>query len=54
VGEGQPTPTLDDLRAFAGERLGHHKLPEQLVIVDELPLTPMEKVDRRALTDRFS
>jgi acyl-CoA synthetase (AMP-forming)/AMP-acid ligase II len=51
---GLPAPTLDDLRAFAAERLGHHKLPEQLVIVDELPLTPMEKVDRAALAKRLA
>jgi len=42
-------PTLDELRAFAAERLAHHKLPEQLQLVDHLPLTPMEKVDKRAL-----
>ena len=46
-------PTLDELRAFAGEQLAHHKLPEGLVVVDELPLTPMEKVDKRALQARL-
>jgi acyl-CoA synthetase (AMP-forming)/AMP-acid ligase II len=54
VADGQPAPTLEALRAFAAERLGHHKLPEQLAIVDELPLTPMEKLDRRALAARFT
>ena len=44
-------PTLEDLRTFGRERLAHHKLPEGLVIVDTLPLTAMQKVDRRALTD---
>jgi acyl-CoA synthetase (AMP-forming)/AMP-acid ligase II len=43
-------PTLEDLRAFAGERLAHHKLPELLMVVDELPLTAMQKLDRRRLT----
>ena len=42
-------PTLEDLRAFAADRLAHHKLPERLRLVDQLPLTPMEKVDKRAL-----
>ncbi len=42
-------PTLDELRAFAADQLAHHKLPEQLRLVDALPLTPMEKVDKRAL-----
>jgi len=49
---GADAPTLDELRAFAGEQLAHHKLPEGLVVVDELPLTPMEKVDKRALQAR--
>ncbi len=42
-------PSLDELRAFGAENLAHHKLPEQLVVVDALPLTPAEKVDRSAL-----
>lgn len=42
-------PTLDDLRAFAAARLAHHKLPEAVRIVDALPLTTMDKVDRRSL-----
>jgi acyl-CoA synthetase (AMP-forming)/AMP-acid ligase II len=42
-------PTLDDLRTFASAELAHHKLPAELRIVDALPLTPMEKVDKRAL-----
>ena len=44
-------PTLDELRAHAGDRLAHHKLPERLLLVDELPLTAMQKLDRRALRD---
>jgi acyl-CoA synthetase (AMP-forming)/AMP-acid ligase II len=43
-------PTLDELRRFAAERLAHDKLPERLVVLDALPLTSMEKVDKRALT----
>ena len=42
-------PTLEDLRAFAGVELSHHKLPEALLVVDDLPLTAMQKVDRRKL-----
>jgi acyl-CoA synthetase (AMP-forming)/AMP-acid ligase II len=44
-------PTLDDLRAFAAGSLAHHKLPEAVAIVDALPLTAAEKVDRKALAD---
>jgi acyl-CoA synthetase (AMP-forming)/AMP-acid ligase II len=43
--------TLDDLREFAAENLAHYKLPEALRVVDSLPLTAMQKIDRRALAD---
>jgi acyl-CoA synthetase (AMP-forming)/AMP-acid ligase II len=46
---GANPPTLDELRSFGADRLAHHKLPEALVIRDELPLTAGEKIDRRAL-----
>jgi acyl-CoA synthetase (AMP-forming)/AMP-acid ligase II len=45
---GAPS-TVEDLRSFAGPRLAAYKLPEALVVVDELPLTSMDKIDRRAL-----
>src|SRR4029077_20644670 len=42
-------PSLDDLRAFGSERLAAYKLPDEVRVVDELPLTAMDKLDRRAL-----
>jgi acyl-CoA synthetase (AMP-forming)/AMP-acid ligase II len=42
-------PALDDLRSFASERLAAYKLPEAIRIVDALPITSMEKLDRTAL-----
>jgi len=42
-------PSLDDLRAHGEGRLATWKLPEDLRLVDEIPLTPMQKVDRRRL-----
>jgi acyl-CoA synthetase (AMP-forming)/AMP-acid ligase II len=45
-------PPLADLRAFLADRLAAYKAPEAVRIVDELPLTPMQKVDRRALAAR--
>ncbi len=47
---GQPV-SLDELRRYGADRLSHHKLPEALRLVDALPLTPMQKVDRRQLAD---
>ena len=48
---GAPVPSLDELRTFARPRLASYKLPEAIAVVDELPLTTMDKVDRRALRD---
>jgi acyl-CoA synthetase (AMP-forming)/AMP-acid ligase II len=47
--EGGAAPTVDDLRAYAEDRLARYKLPEDLLVVDALPLTAMEKLDRKAL-----
>jgi len=47
--DGDDGPGLDDLREFASGRLASYKLPEDVRVVDALPLTTMEKVDRRAL-----
>jgi non-ribosomal peptide synthetase component E (peptide arylation enzyme) len=41
--------TLAELREFAADRLAAYKLPEQLRVVESLPLTAGEKVDRRTL-----
>jgi acyl-CoA synthetase (AMP-forming)/AMP-acid ligase II len=46
---GIAAPTADELRAFAEDRLAKYKLPESVVLTDALPLTAMEKLDRRAL-----
>lgn len=42
-------PTLEDLREYGKGRLATWKLPEALRVVDSLPLTAMQKLDRRAL-----
>jgi acyl-CoA synthetase (AMP-forming)/AMP-acid ligase II len=44
-------PSLEQLRNFASPHLAAHKLPEALVFAESLPLTAMEKVDRRALRE---
>ncbi len=43
--------TLESLRDQARARLAAYKLPEALVLTDDLPRTAMEKIDRRALRD---
>ncbi|MEX2293248.1 MAG: AMP-binding protein [Acidimicrobiales bacterium] len=42
-------PSLSEVRAFLEPRLARYKLPEAIRIVEEVPLTAMQKVDRRAL-----
>src|SRR5436190_1407965 len=42
-------PTLAELRAFVGAELASFKRPDGLTVLAELPLTPMFKVDKRAL-----
>ena len=41
----------DDLVAFAKERIGGYKYPREVRIVPEVPLTPVGKVDRKALRE---
>jgi len=45
-------PSLDDLRVFAGAHLAKHKLPEDIMIMEELDRTGGEKIDRRSLRRR--
>lgn len=44
-------PDLAELRAFAKGQLAAFKLPEVLCVLDELPLTNGQKLDRRTLVD---
>src|SRR5690606_18808834 len=44
-----PPPALEGLRDYVKSELADYKAPDELVIVDQLPLTSMLKVDRKAL-----
>jgi acyl-CoA synthetase (AMP-forming)/AMP-acid ligase II len=46
---GHEPPSLEELRTFARESLAAYKVPEAIRVVDELPLTGMDKLDRTAL-----
>ena len=46
---GAPTPTLGELRSFAAERLARWKLPEDLLVVADIPRTAGDKIDRAAI-----
>jgi fatty-acyl-CoA synthase len=45
-------PSLDDLREYATGLIATWKLPEAVRFVESLPLTAMQKLDRRALAAR--
>jgi o-succinylbenzoate---CoA ligase len=42
-------PSLDELRAFAAARIARHKVPRELVLLEELPRTFSGKLRRAAL-----
>jgi acyl-CoA synthetase (AMP-forming)/AMP-acid ligase II len=45
VAEGGAEPDLTELRAHCARSLSDYKAPDALVVADEIPLTPMMKVD---------
>jgi acyl-CoA synthetase (AMP-forming)/AMP-acid ligase II len=49
VAAGDAEPELEELRAHCSRALSDYKAPDALVVVDELPLTPMMKVDPSGL-----
>jgi fatty-acyl-CoA synthase/long-chain acyl-CoA synthetase len=45
--------SADDLRAFAGDALAAYKRPKSVEFVDDLPTTPLGKLDRSALRETY-
>jgi acyl-CoA synthetase (AMP-forming)/AMP-acid ligase II len=52
--EGGAGPSLSEIREWCSGHLADYKAPDRLLLVDSLPRTAMQKVDRRALLDRFN
>ena len=42
---------LEDLRSYLKQSLPHYMVPSEFVILDEFPVTPNGKIDRKALPD---
>ena len=46
--------TPEELIAWARERIGGYKYPRAVHVVDAVPLTPVGKIDRKALRVRLT
>jgi len=46
---GAPIPSPDSIRSWVADRLADYKAPDEVRVVEALPLTPMGKVDKGAL-----
>ncbi len=46
----EAAPATDEVRAWVRAHLADYKAPDRIVVLDEMPLTPIGKIDRRALT----
>jgi acyl-CoA synthetase (AMP-forming)/AMP-acid ligase II len=54
VAAGEAGPSLDELRSWCRRELADYKAPDRLVLVDALPVTPVGKVDKLALSTRVN
>jgi len=54
VARDHQPPSVEDLMAFARERLASYKLPRSVEFVADLPRTPTGKVLKRELRERYS
>ena len=52
VPRGSAELSLSDLRKFVKKNLAAYKAPDCLVVLDELPLTSIGKIDKLALQSR--
>ncbi|MBW4506982.1 MAG: amino acid adenylation domain-containing protein [Scytonematopsis contorta HA4267-MV1] len=49
VAKTEPIPSISELRSFLKEKLPDHMLPSAFIILENLPLAPSGKIDRKAL-----
>ena len=49
IGDGDTPPSVDSIRRQLARRLPAHMVPTAITLVEHMPLTSNEKVDRRAL-----
>ena len=51
---GSAPPTRDALRSWCRDRLADYKAPDRIEVIDDLPLTSLHKIDKRALVARVT
>lgn len=49
--DGEQPPTLEDLHRFLGDRVAKYKWPERLEVLDRMPLTGVNKIDKKKLRE---
>jgi fatty-acyl-CoA synthase len=54
VASGGETPTLDSVRAYLTPLVAKWWLPDELVVVDEIPKTSVGKIDKKAIRASLS
>ncbi|MGV9868797.1 class I adenylate-forming enzyme family protein [Rhodococcus koreensis] len=51
---GSTTPEASELVTYLSELLANYKIPKQIVALNDLPMTPSGKIDRRQIASRAS
>ena len=54
IASGASGAAPDELVAFGRQRLGGYKYPREIHVLDALPLTPIGKLDRKALREQLT
>jgi fatty-acyl-CoA synthase len=54
VAEDGATVNADELLTYCAERIAAYKVPERVIVVDELPVTPTGKIQKFALRQRLN
>ena len=53
IGDKNNSLNPEELRTFAEQRLANYKIPKQILVLPELPLLDIGKVDKKALRELF-